>query len=65
VVKWEKIDIDLYKALTYQSIDALNKTTRRLNDTEHLTEKICTIMNEAVTKSTTVKARYSAKPIFL
>jgi hypothetical protein len=26
-VKWEKIDIDLYKALTDQSIDALNKTT--------------------------------------
>jgi hypothetical protein len=54
-VKWEKIDIDLYKALTDQSIDALNKTTRTLNDTEHLTEKICTIMNEAATKSTTVK----------
>ena len=61
-VKWEKVDIDLYKALTDQSIDALNKTTRTLNDTEHLTEKICTIMNEAATKSTTVKARYSAKP---
>ena len=60
-VKWEKIDIDLYKALTDQSIDALNKTTRTLNDTEHLTEKICTIMNEAATKSTTVKARYSGK----
>ena len=52
----------MYKALTDQSIDALNKTTRTLNDTEHLTEKICTIMNEAATKSTTVKARYSAKP---
>jgi hypothetical protein len=61
-VKWEKVDIDLYKALTDQSIDALNKTTRTLNDTEHLTEKICTIMNEAGTKSTIVKARYSAKP---
>jgi hypothetical protein len=61
-VKWEKVDIDLYKALTDQSIDALNKTTRTLNDTEHLTEKICTIMNEAATKSTIVKARYSAKP---
>jgi hypothetical protein len=36
-VKWEKVDIDLYKALTDQSIDALNKTTRTLNDTEHLT----------------------------
>ena len=58
-VKWEKVDIDLYKALTDQSIDALNKTTRTLNDTEHLTEKICTIMNEAVT---TVKAKYSVKP---
>ena len=55
-VKWEKVDIDLYKALTDQSIDALNKTT--LNDTEHLTEKICTIVNEAATKRTTVKARY-------
>ena len=61
-VKWEKVDIDLYKALTDQSIDALNNTTRTLNDTEHLTEKICTIMNEAATKSTIVKARYSAKP---
>jgi hypothetical protein len=60
-----KIDIDLYKALTDQSIDALNKTTRTLNDTEHLTEKICIIMNEAATKSTTVKARYSAKPKLL
>ena len=48
-VKWGKVDIDLYKALTDQSIDALNKTTRTLNDTEHLTEKICTIMNEAAT----------------
>jgi hypothetical protein len=61
-VKWEKVDIDLYKALTDQSIDALSKTTRTLNDTEHLTEKICTFMNEAATKSTIVKARYSAKP---
>jgi hypothetical protein len=63
-VKWEKVDIDLYKALTDQSIDALNKTTRTfyLNNTEHLTEKICTIMNEAATKSTTVKAKYSANP---
>jgi hypothetical protein len=26
-VKWEKVDIDLYKALTDQSIDALSKTT--------------------------------------
>jgi hypothetical protein len=25
-VKWEKVDIDLYKALTDQSIDALSKT---------------------------------------
>jgi hypothetical protein len=49
-VKWEKVDIDLYKPLTDQSIDALDKTTRTLNDTEHLTEKICTIMNEAATK---------------
>jgi hypothetical protein len=57
-IKWEKVDIDLYKALTYQSIDALNKTTRTLNDTERLTEKICTIMNEA---ATTVKAKYSVK----
>jgi hypothetical protein len=60
-LKWEKINIDLYKALTDQSIDALNKTTRTVNDTEHLPEKICTIMNEAATKSTTVKAKYSAK----
>jgi hypothetical protein len=57
MVKWEKVDTDLYKALTDQSIDALNKTTRTLNDTEHLTEKICTFMNEAATKSTIVKAR--------
>ena len=63
-VKWGNVDIDLYKALTDQSIDALNKTTRTfyLNNTEHLTEKICTIMNEAATKSTTVKAKYSANP---
>jgi hypothetical protein len=30
-VKWEKVDIDLYKALTDQSIDALSKTTRTLH----------------------------------
>ena len=57
-LKWEKVNIDLYKALTDLSIDALNKTTRTLNDTERLTEKICTIMNEA---ATTVKAKYSVK----
>ena len=28
-LKWEKVDIDLYKALTDQSIDALNKTIKR------------------------------------
>jgi hypothetical protein len=63
-LKWEKVNIDLYKALTDLSIDALNKTTRTLNDTEHLPEKICTIMNEAATKSTTVKAKYIRFSLF-